>query len=71
MKALECSKDFSHYKSIGIFPEAQGQVTLQSMVGSCLTSNSFETFIVVLVTCKNEEDPIKIEGAREWPQDIC
>ena len=24
MKELECSQDFSHYKSMGIFPEAQG-----------------------------------------------
>ena len=28
MKELECSQDFSHYKSMGIFPEAQGQLTL-------------------------------------------
>ena len=33
MKALECSQGFSHYKSMGIFPVAQGQLTLQSMVG--------------------------------------
>ena len=26
-KALECSQDFSHYKSMGIFPDAQGQLT--------------------------------------------
>ena len=32
MKALECSQDFSHYKSMGIFPDAQGQVTPQSLV---------------------------------------
>ena len=32
MKALECLKDFSHYKSIGIFQDAQGQLTLQYMV---------------------------------------
>ena len=40
MKALECSQDFSHYKSMGIFPVAQGQLTLQSMVGSVQISNS-------------------------------
>ena len=34
MKALECSQDFSHYKSIGIFPDAQGQLTPQSLVQS-------------------------------------
>ena len=27
MKALECSQDFSHYKSMGIFRFGQGQVT--------------------------------------------
>ena len=41
MKALECSQDFSHYKSMGIFPGAQGQLTLQSMVGSCRILKSF------------------------------
>ena len=32
MKELECSQDFSHYKSMGIFPDAKGQLTLQSLV---------------------------------------
>ena len=26
LKELECSQDFSHYKSMGIFPDAQGQL---------------------------------------------
>ena len=43
IKALERSQDFSHYKSIGIFPDAQGQVTLQSMVRSGQISNSSKT----------------------------
>ena len=30
MKELECSQDFSHYESMGIFPNAQGQLTPQS-----------------------------------------
>ena len=42
MKALECSQDFSHYKSMGIFPDAQGQLPLQ-MVGSGRISNLSET----------------------------
>ena len=33
---------FSHYKSMGIFSEAKGQLTPQSVVGSCRISNSFE-----------------------------
>ena len=32
MKELECSQDFSHFKSIGIFSDAQGQLTPQSFV---------------------------------------
>ena len=34
MKELECSREFSHYKSMGIFPDAQGQLTPQSLVRS-------------------------------------
>ena len=30
MKELECSQDYSDYKSMGIFPDAQGQLTLQA-----------------------------------------
>ena len=32
MKELECSQDFSHHKSMGIFPDSQGQLTPQSFV---------------------------------------
>ena len=42
MKELECSQDFSHYKSMGIFPDAHGQLTPQSLVRSGQISNSFE-----------------------------
>ena len=42
MKELECSQDFSHYKSIMIFPDAQGQLTPQSLVRSGRISNSSE-----------------------------
>ena len=41
---------------MGIFSDAKGQLTPQSNVRS--------DFMVILVTCKNEEDPIKNEGAR-------
>ena len=34
MKELECSQDYSHYKSMVIFPDAQGQLTPQSLVRS-------------------------------------
>ena len=60
MKGLEWSQHCSHYKSMGIFPDAQGQLTPQSWPNFELIC----TLLVVLITCKNEEDPIKNEGAR-------
>ena len=42
MKKLKCSHDFSHCKSMGIFPDAQGQLTPQSLVRSGQISNSSE-----------------------------
>ena len=42
IKELECSQDFSHYKSMGIFTDAQGQLTPQSLVRSSRISNSSE-----------------------------
>ena len=51
------------------FSDTKGQLTPQSEVGSSRNSNSSETLfiqdvIVILVTSKNEEDPIKIKVAR-------
>ena len=46
---------------MGIFPDAQGQLTPQSLV----EFGPVRDIMVVLVTCKYEEDPIKNEGARE------
>ena len=43
MTALEWSPYFSPYKSMGIFPDAQGQLTHKSLVGSCWISNPFKT----------------------------
>ena len=59
-EALECSQDFSHYKSMGIFRLGQGQLTPQYLIQSELVRD----IMVVLLTCKNKEDPIKNEGAR-------
>ena len=42
MKELEWSQDFSHYKSMGIFQIAQGQLTPQSLVRSGRISNLSE-----------------------------
>ena len=42
MKELECSQNYSHYKSMGIFPDPQGQLTQQFLVRSGRITNSFE-----------------------------
>ena len=63
LKALEWSQHFYHYKSIGIFPNAQGQVThVPDQI--LLNFEPIQDTIGLLVACKNEEDPIKNEGAR-------
>ena len=41
IKALEWSQYFFHYKFMVIFPDAQGQLTPQSLVASCRISNPF------------------------------
>ena len=46
-----------------MFNDARGQLTPQSEVGSTLNSNSSKSFMIVLVTCKNE-DPITNEGSK-------
>ena len=48
---------------MGGFPDAQGQLTPQSLVGSCPILKPIQDFMAVLVTCKNEEASVKIKGA--------
>ena len=61
LKELECSQDFSHYKSMGIFPDAQGQLT-RSPWSDLAEFRTCRDVMDVLVTCKYEEDTIKNEG---------
>ena len=49
MKELEWSQHFSNYKSMGIFPDAQGQLTPQALVRSGRISNSFEMLWISLL----------------------
>ena len=49
---------------MGIFPDVQGQA---NSADPCLILSNFkpmQDFIAVLVPCKNEDDPMKNEGAR-------
>ena len=56
---------FSHYKSMGIFSDAQGYCSLLRSPWSNLAEiRTRSDIMVVLVTCKYEEVPIKNEGAR-------
>ena len=64
MKVLDCSQDLSQYESIGIF--SRRSRAAYSAVHGPIWSN-FELVqdcMVILLTCKNEEDPIKNRGAR-------
>ena len=68
MKALKCSQDSSRYKSMGIFQDAQGQLTLQSMVGSGRISNSSATLWLSSLPAKMKKIRSEMK-ALEWPQD--
>ena len=66
MKELECSQDFSHYKSMPYGDFSRHSRAANSAVLGPIWPN-FELVrdvMDVLVTCKYEEDPIKNEGAR-------
>ena len=62
MKVLDCSQDFSHYKSVGIFPEARGQLTLQSTVRSGQISNPSKTLLLSSLPAKKKKIRSKIEA---------
>ena len=64
MKALECSQDFSHYKSMGIFPDAQGQLTPQSLVRSGRILNSSEMLWMFLLPSSMEKIRSKTRTVR-------
>ena len=67
MEELECSQDFSHYMSMGIFPDAQGQLTLQSLVRSSRISNSSEMLSMSSLPVSMKKIRSKIE-ALEYSQ---
>ena len=67
MKELECSQDFSHYKSMGIFPDAQGQLTPQSLVRSSRISNSSERLWMFWLPASMKKIRSKMK-VLEWTQ---
>ena len=62
MKVLDCSQEFSHYKSVGIFPDAQGQLSLQSTVRSGQITNSSKTLWLSSLSAKIKKIRSKIEA---------
>ena len=68
MKSLARPKHFSHYKYMGIFPDAQGLVTPQSMIGSYRISNSYETLWFSSLPARMKKIRSKMK-ALEWPKD--
>ena len=67
MKALDCSQDFSHYKSMGIFSDAQGQLTQQSLVRSGRISNSSDILWMSSLPASMKKIRSKMK-ALEWTQ---
>ena len=67
MKVLEWSQHFSHYKSMGIFPDAKGQLTHKSLVRSCRISNPFEILWLSLLPAKIKKNKSKTKEL-EWSQ---
>ena len=69
MKAQEWSQHFSHYKSMGIFPDAQGQLTHKSLVGSCQILNPFGSLWLSLLPARIKKNKLKMKEL-EWSQDF-
>ena len=64
LKELEWSQDFSHYKSMGIFQIAQGQLTPQSLVRSGQISNSSEILWMFSLPASMKKIRSKMKCAR-------
>ena len=63
MKELECSH-FSLYKSMGIFPDAQGQLTPQSLVRSGQISNTSEMLWIFSLPASKKKIQSKMKVIR-------
>ena len=67
MKVLEWSQRFSQYKSMEIFPNAQGQLTHKSFVWYCPILNPSEILWVSLLPERIKKIESKMK-APEWSQ---
>ena len=69
LKVLKWSQHISHYKSMGIFQDAQGQVTHKSLVGSCRILNLSEILWLFLLPARIKKNKSKMKEL-EWSQDF-
>ena len=69
LKALEWSQHVSHYKSMGIFPDVQVQLTPKSFVRYDRISNSFEMLWMSSLPARNKNIRSKMK-ALEWSKDF-
>ena len=67
MKALELLQHFSHYKSMGIFPDAQGQLTPHAKIRSGRISDQSKILWVSLLPVRMKKIQLKMK-ALEWSQ---
>ena len=67
MKVLECSQRLSYYKSMGIFPNAQGQLTHKSFFEYCPILNPPEILWVSLLPANIKKNELKMKEL-EWSQ---
>ena len=67
MEELEWLQDSSHYKSMGIFPDTQGQLTPQSLVRSGQILNSSEMLWTFSLPASMKKIRSKMK-ALEWSQ---
>ena len=67
MNALEWSQYFSHYKSMGIFPDAQGQLTHKSLVRSSRISNPSKMLWLSSLSARIKKNQSKMKEL-EWSQ---
>ena len=67
LKALQWSQDFSHYKSMGIFPGTQGELTPQLELWSCRISNQSKILWLTLLPARMRKIQLKMK-VLEWSQ---
>ena len=67
--AVELPQHFSHYNSMVIVRDAQGQLTSQSLIGSSRNSKSVEMTWLSLLPASMKKIQSKIK-ALEWPQEF-